>query len=205
MAFTTPIEGDDEGFHFTPIDEDRLQHLVICLVDTQEELVAGVLQRVDANRRHHRARGSRGKTLPHFTLGDYDLVARVSRQGKHRKLMNTWTGPWRVTNDDKEHVYAVQHLVTAELPDVHVARMRFTPMTSSRSSASSSRFSNISRTRASTTPAASRLSSRLQATTRSLLRWRGKDWGRLRAPGSRCPACSITRRPCCANSSRRCS
>ena len=26
----------------------------------------------------------RGKTLPHFTVGDYVLVARVSRQGKHR-------------------------------------------------------------------------------------------------------------------------
>ena len=29
------------------------------------------------------------------------------------------------SNDDKEHVDAVQHLVTAELRDVHVARMRF--------------------------------------------------------------------------------
>ena len=38
--------------------------------------------------------------------------------------MCTWTGPWRVANDDKEHVYAVQQLVTAELRDVHVARMR---------------------------------------------------------------------------------
>ena len=61
------------------------------LVDTQEELLAGVLQRVDANRCQHRARGSRGKTLPHFTVGDYVLVARVSRQGKHCKLMSTWT------------------------------------------------------------------------------------------------------------------
>ena len=50
----------------------------------------------------------RGKTLPHFTVGDYVLVARVSTQGKHRKLMSTWTGPWRVANDDKEHVYVVQ-------------------------------------------------------------------------------------------------
>ena len=69
----------------------------------------------------------RGKTLPHFTVGDYVLVARVSRQGKHRKLMSTWTGPWRAANDDKEHVDAVQHLVSlvsAELRDVHVARMR---------------------------------------------------------------------------------
>ena len=38
-------------------------------------------------------------------------------------LMSTWTGPWRVANDDKEYVYAVQHLVTAELRDVRVARM----------------------------------------------------------------------------------
>ena len=62
----------------------------------------------------------RGKTLPHFTVGDYFLVARESRQGKHRKLMSTWTGPWRVANDDKENVDAVQHLVTAELREVHV-------------------------------------------------------------------------------------
>ena len=38
--------------------------------------------------------------------------------------MSTWTGPWRVSNDDKEHVDAVQHVVIAELSDVHVARMR---------------------------------------------------------------------------------
>ena len=66
-----------------------------------------------------------GKTLPSFTVGDYVLLARVSRQGKHRRLMSTWTGPWRVANDDKEHVRALQHLVTAKLCDVHVARMRF--------------------------------------------------------------------------------
>ena len=66
----------------------------------------------------------RGKTLLHFTVGDYVMVARVSRRGKHRKLMSTCTGPWRVANEDKEHVYAVQHLVTTELRDVHVARMR---------------------------------------------------------------------------------
>ena len=59
----------------------------------------------------------RVKILPHFTVGNYVLVARVSRQGKHRKLITTWIGPWRVADDDKEHVYAAQHLVTAELRD----------------------------------------------------------------------------------------
>ena len=87
--------------------------------------MAGLLQRVDADRRHHRARGRRGKTLPHFTEGSHVLVARVYKQGKHRKLMSTWTRPRRVANEDKEHGYAVQHLVTGELRDVHVARMRF--------------------------------------------------------------------------------
>ena len=48
----------------------------------------------------------------------------MSRQGKSRKLMSAWTGRWRVANDDKAHVDAVQHTVTAELRDVHVARMR---------------------------------------------------------------------------------
>ena len=123
-TFAALIEGDDQGVQFSPIDEDRLQQLVVSLVHTQEELLAGVLQRVDADRRHHCARASRGKRLPHFTVGDYVLVARVSRQGKHCKLMSTLTGPWRVANDDKEHVHAVQHLVTAELRDVYVARMR---------------------------------------------------------------------------------
>ena len=39
--------------------------------------------------------------------------------------MSTWTGPWRVANDDKEHAYAVQHLVIAERRDVHVVMMQF--------------------------------------------------------------------------------
>ena len=43
----------------------------------------------------------RDKVLPHFTVVDYVLVAGVSRQGKHRKLMSTWFGPWRVADHDK--------------------------------------------------------------------------------------------------------
>ena len=127
MAFTALIEGDNEGFQFSPIDEDRLQQLVVSLVDTQEELWAGVLQRVDADPRHHRERGCRGKNLPHFKVSDYVLVARVSRQGKYRKLMSTWTGTWR----------ARSNCATSTCRECG-----FTPMTTSRLSASSSRFSN---------------------------------------------------------------
>ena len=115
-VFTALIEGDDEGFQFSPIDEEKSQNLVVFRVDTQEEFLPGVLQRIDADRRHHCARSSHGKTLPHFTVGNYVLEARVSGQGKHHKLMRTWTGPWRVANGDKQHVYAVRHSRTARRP-----------------------------------------------------------------------------------------
>ena len=42
-----------------------------------------------------------------WVRGDYVLVARVSSKGKRSKLMSTWTGPWLLANDDKEHAYAV--------------------------------------------------------------------------------------------------
>ena len=121
----------------------------------------------------------RGKTLPHFTVVDNVLVARVSRQGKRRKLMSTWTGPWRVANDDKDHVYAVQHLVTAELRNVHVARMLFYADDKLEITGELRKVSNNWRTRASTTSGTYLLSSGLQATTSSLSRWPGKDWRRL--------------------------
>ena len=79
-----------------------------------------------------------GKTLPHFTVGDYVLVDRVSRKGKRRKLRSPWPGPWRVANDDQEHVDAVQHLVNCATSTWRGSG--FTLMTSSSSPASSSRF-----------------------------------------------------------------
>ena len=158
---------------------------------------------VDATmaRRERHCVWERGKTLPHFTVGDYVLVARVSRQGtsKHRKLMTTWIGPWRVAND-KEHVYAVQHLVIAELRNVHVVRMRFNADTQFEITGELLKAFHQLRTKASTTFGASRLSSALQAATSSLSKWPGKDWRKRKAPGSRCRACCMTRRPCCAKS-----
>ena len=178
----------------------QMQKLVVSLVDTKDELLAGVLERVDAYHRHHRARGSCGKTLPHFTVDDYVIVARVSRYGKHRKLVGTW-GPRRVANDDKKYGYAVQHLVTGELRDVHVATMRFTLMSSSRSLARSLRCSSNWNTRASITSGA------ISAIKRAASRNKFVDkeaWRRRRAPRNRCRACSMTRRSCCGKSSRRC-
>ena len=47
------------------------------------------------------------------------------QEGQPPKLKSTWTRPWRVANGDKEQVYAVQDLITAEPRDVHVTRTRF--------------------------------------------------------------------------------
>ena len=49
-----------------------------------------------------------GKTLQHFTVSDYVLVARVSRQGSTARSWALGPGRARVANDDKEHAYAVQ-------------------------------------------------------------------------------------------------
>ena len=82
------------------------------------------MQRLRQQREQRRERASRGE-LPHFTVGDYVLVARVRTHGRHPNLMNTWTGPWRVENDDREHVYTVSNIVTGEARETHVTRMRF--------------------------------------------------------------------------------
>ena len=37
----------------------------------------------------------------------------------------TWTGPWCVVVFERPHVYGVQNIVSGEVRDVHVARMRF--------------------------------------------------------------------------------
>ena len=53
------------------------------------------------------------------------LVARVRKQGRNHKLLNTWTEPWRVEKDEKEHIRTVGNIITGETREVHVTRMRF--------------------------------------------------------------------------------
>ena len=65
---------------------------MVSLVDTREQIVVGMLQRVDADRRPHRAAGSRGRSLPYFTVVSEEVqVRRVSKQGKHCKLIQLRT------------------------------------------------------------------------------------------------------------------
>ena len=70
------------------------------------------------------AAASRG-SVPIDFVGDYVLVVRVRHYGSTPKLLMTWTGLLRVVVGKRFHVYSVQNIVSAEVPDVHVARMRF--------------------------------------------------------------------------------
>ena len=51
-ASTALMEGGVDGFWLSPPDENRLKQLVASLVDDQEKLLIGVLQRIDADRGH---------------------------------------------------------------------------------------------------------------------------------------------------------
>ena len=117
------VDEGDAGVQLSPLDGQVLRDHIQRVTEAQECMHARVIQRLTHQRQQRRERASRGE-LPHFTVGDYVLVARVRKQGKHPKLMSTWTGPWRIENDDREHVYNVSNIVTGETREAHVTRMR---------------------------------------------------------------------------------
>ena len=122
-SFAVLVE-EKEELELNPVDEDKLRQHVRGIIDAQEQLQREAVERRGAVRERERNLRSRGE-LPHFTVGDFVLVARTRKAGRNAKLMSEWTGPWRVVSDDREHVYAVEHIVSGEVRDTHVARMRF--------------------------------------------------------------------------------
>ena len=106
------------------LDGAALRRHVRGVVDAQVALHKEVLTKVQANRDRQRTAASKG-ALPNFAVGDYVLVARVRRSGSTPKLLMTWTGPWRVVSAEKPHVFGVQNIVSGDVRDVHVARLRF--------------------------------------------------------------------------------
>ena len=106
------------------LDEETLRRKAANVVEAQRRLHKMVEERVKKNRDRQRQAASRGQ-LPNFAVGNYVMVARVWRPGSTPKLVSTWTGPWRIVTADKVHVYGVQNIVTGEVKDVHVVRLRF--------------------------------------------------------------------------------
>ena len=87
--------------------------------DSRRDVVKGVCEQ----REHVREPSGRG-LLSMFEVGDCVLVARVRKPGRVPKLVQTWTGPWRVVPGGLEHVRVVEDIVTGETKKLHVVRMR---------------------------------------------------------------------------------
>ena len=122
-AFAALVE-ETEEVEITPVDEEKLRQYVRGIFEAQEQLQRETVERSESERQRARQAISRGD-LPHFTVGDYVLVARARKGGRHAKLMNTWTRPWKVVSDDREHVYTVEYIISGDVHDAHVARLKF--------------------------------------------------------------------------------
>ena len=81
------------------------------------------MKRVREQRERVRELTGRGH-LPVFEVGHYVLVARVRKPSRVPKLVQTWTGQWRVVPGGLEHVRAVEDIVTGKIKEVHMVRMR---------------------------------------------------------------------------------
>ena len=106
------------------LDDKVLRKKVQSVVEVQSELHIEVLDKVQANHGKQRAAASRGN-LSNVAVGEYVLLARVRRSGWTPKLLMTSTEPWCVVVAQRPHMYGVQSIVSREIRDVHVARMRF--------------------------------------------------------------------------------
>lgn len=91
-------------------------------METQKALRGNAADGVAAFHKRNTDRASRGESS-RLTVGDHLMVARVTKQGQHHKLVSARTGPWLVVSDDRDHLYNVQNTVTGESRDVRVARM----------------------------------------------------------------------------------
>ena len=76
-------------------DSHSVQVLVRDLMDAQERRRKEVLESVRKNRARIQD-VERKAVLMDFAVEDYVLVARIRQPGITPKLMNTWTGSWRV-------------------------------------------------------------------------------------------------------------
>ena len=92
-------------------------------MDAQERRREEVVDLVRKNRARMRDVKKKG-VLPDFAVGDYVLVARVRQPGIRPKLINTWTGPWRVVSKTGGHAYRVKDIATGRLREVHIAQMQ---------------------------------------------------------------------------------
>ena len=123
MSVLAGEDGDAWTVEGLDVSCEQMQSWIAGWVREQEVLRRDVVKRVREQRERMRELSGRGH-LPVFEDGDYILVARVRKPGRVPKLVHTWTGPWRVVPGGSEHVRVVEDIVTGEIKEVRVVRMR---------------------------------------------------------------------------------
>ena len=123
-ALSTLASSTGQDWQVDLLDDKALRKKVQSVVEMQSQLHKEILDKVQANRDKQRAAASRGN-FPNFAVDENVLVARVRRNGSTPKLRMTCTEPWRVVVAQRPHLYGVQNIVSGEVRDIHVARMRF--------------------------------------------------------------------------------
>ena len=123
MSVLAGEDGDAWTVEELDVSCEQMQSWVAGWVREQEDLRRDVVRHVREQRERVREVSGRGY-LPVFEVGDYILVARVRKPGRVPKLVQTWTRPWRVVPGGSEHVRVVEVIVTGEIKEVHVVRMR---------------------------------------------------------------------------------
>ena len=120
---STLASSTGEYWKVDALDEKALRGKVANIEEAHQGLHKVVKERVKKNRERQRQAANRGQ-LPNFAVEDYVMVARVRLPGSTPKLVSTWIDPWRIVTADKVHVYGVQNIVSDEVRDVHVVRLR---------------------------------------------------------------------------------
>ena len=123
MSVLAGEDGDAWTVEELDVSCEQMQSWVAGWVREKEDLRREMVKRIREQRERVREVTGRGY-LPMFEVGDYVLVARVRKPGRVPKLVQTWTGPWRVVPGGSEHVRVVEDIVTGETKEVHVVRMR---------------------------------------------------------------------------------
>ena len=116
---------DDDALTVEEVDApcEKTQAWVAGWVLKQEDLRRDVTKRV----REHRECVRELNGCEHlwlFLVGDHILGARVRKPGRVPKLVQTWTGPWRLVSRGSEHVRVMEDIATGETKEAHVVWMR---------------------------------------------------------------------------------
>ena len=88
-------DGDTWTVEELDVSCEQMQAWVAGWVREQEDLQHDVVKRVREQRARVRELSGRGH-LPMFEVDEYVLEARVRKPGRVPKLVQIWTGPWRV-------------------------------------------------------------------------------------------------------------